>query len=262
MPGNISQFLSHIKEQGIAKTSHFDVTFLPIAAGFPDLNMSELLTLRCESAELPGRQIVTTDNKIYGPIYKVPYQTIYSEMTMTFVDTAKMDIRKFFEQWATLIFNAQKNTIGFVDNIVSDVRIRQYDQSGTPESLNPILTFQLIRAFPININQLSTSWADDAAHKLSVTFFYERYDIISSISEKTYSTIESLKPLASRYSGDVEYPEHEKINDVQINAEAYAEAEVNKNARRTEGTLSSIVTDLKNKVTNSTPIESIRQFLP
>ena len=98
MAGNISDFLSHIKDRGIAKTSHFDVRIWPVDVGFPSPDISQLLTLRCETAELPGRQIVTTDNKIYGPIYKVPYQTLYSEITMTFVDTAELDIRKFFEQ--------------------------------------------------------------------------------------------------------------------------------------------------------------------
>ena len=113
MPGDISKFLSHIRDTGIAKTSHFDVTFSMNASFAGDAGMPEILKLRCESAELPGRQIATTDNKIYGPIYKVPYQTIFAEMTMTFIDTANMDIRVFFEDWANAIFDPNLNEMNY-----------------------------------------------------------------------------------------------------------------------------------------------------
>lgn len=174
MGGNISQFLADINKRGIAKTSHFDVDF-----GLPTKLQGDsaprLLKMRCESAELPGRQIVTTDNKIYGPIYKLPYQTMYADMTMTFVDTADMDIRQFFETWMTFIYDPAENALGWVDDVVTDITVIQYSLGGNADTLDPILKFQLIRAFPTNINQLSVTWGDDAPHRLSVTFFYERY---------------------------------------------------------------------------------------
>lgn len=191
MPGNISQFLADIKKQGVAKSSHFDVEFtLPVILG-ADSEITRTLKFRCESAELPGRQIVTTDNKIYGPIYKVPYQTLYSDMTMTFLDTADMSIRKFFEMWADSIYDASTNTIGYVNDIVADIFVTQYDVDGTPDSLNPSLKFKLIRAFPTNINQLGVTWGDDAFHRLSVTFFYERYTLIDFV-ERESNTVDTL----------------------------------------------------------------------
>jgi|GEM_PF-6091078 len=194
MPGNISEFLADIRERGIAKTSHFDVQLTPpVVVIEPDsTGIAPLLTLRCESAELPGRQIGTTDNRIYGPIYKTPYDSIYAETTFTFVDTAEMDIRKFFERWMNQIFDSETNTIHYIDDIVTDIFVRQYDVSGTTESLNTILQFQLFRAFPTNINQLTTSWGDDAPHKLNVTFFYEYYIIDEKKMQTNFATVNDL----------------------------------------------------------------------
>lgn len=196
MSGNISRFISDINKHGIAKTSHFDVDFnLPLAL-LPDTKTPRILKMRCESAELPGRQIGTTDNRIYGPIYKTPFDSIYAEMTMTFVDTADMAIRTFFETWVDQIFNSETNTISYIDDIVSDIFVTQYDVAGTPDTLNPVISFRLIRAFPVNINQLGVSWGDDAAHKLAVGFFYERYTIVEW-GNQVFSTVDSLKEIAN-----------------------------------------------------------------
>lgn len=177
MGGNISQFLADINKRGIAKTSHFDVDFgLPIK--LQGGTTPRLLKLRCESAELPGRQIATTDNKIYGPIYKLPYHTMYADMSLTFLETADLNIRQFFETWLISIFDAENNTLGWIDDVVSDITVTQYSLGGTADSLTPTLKFKLIRAFPTNVSQLVVSWADDSPHRLDVTMFYERYVIL------------------------------------------------------------------------------------
>ena len=48
---------------------------------------SRYLALQCESAELPGRTTATADVKIYGPTFKVPYQTQYGDTSLTFLCT-------------------------------------------------------------------------------------------------------------------------------------------------------------------------------
>jgi hypothetical protein len=212
MPGNISQFLADIEKRGIAKTSHFDVNFSLPPILLPDTKTPEILTLRCESAELPGRQIVTTDNKIFGPIYKTPYQTMYADITMTFVDTADMHIRMFFEYWMNGIFDPERNNMEYLDSFMGNAKVTQYKLDGDEQGLNKTLQFNLINIFPTNINQLSTSWSDDSPHKLSVTFFYERYEIIE-FGNPVFSTVDSLPQ--PQYM--IEYPENEEFNDIQMN---------------------------------------------
>lgn len=246
MPGNISQFLADIEKRGIAKTSHFDVKFSLPPVLLPDTGTPPILTMRCESAELPGRQIGTTDNRIYGPIYKTPYDSIYSEMTMTFVDTSDMSIRWFFETWMDQIFDSETNNIQYVDNIVSEIRVTQYDIKGTPDSLNEILAFRLIRAFPINVNQLAVTWGDDAPQKLSVTFFYERYVVLQG-ANPSFSTIETIASIGN--GPNQEGLGREIIADAQVRAALQnAQAEANKSARKDIGLFGDVIQSIANKV--------------
>lgn len=245
MPGNISEFLSNIRDKGIAKTSHFDVSFTLPKAISPDTDIPRLLKLRCEAAELPGRQIGTTDNRIYGPIYKTPYESLYSEMTMTFIDTSDMKIRYFFDTWIDRIYNPNTNAIKYIDDIVSDIVVTQYDLEGTPETLNPILKFSLFRSFPVNIDQMTVAWTDDAPHEVVVTFFYERY-ILEKGPNPVFSTVESLpKP-----DYMVEYPEDVKFNDVQMNELQRAQEEANRTQRQDTGLFGNVIRDIANKVKN------------
>lgn len=197
MPGNISQFLAELKKSGIAKASHFDVDFTFPEILLPDTETPRTLKLRCDSAELPGRQIGTLDNRIYGPIYKTPHDSIYAEMTMSFIETADMSLRAFFELWMNQIFDSDTNTIRYIDTFVSDIVVTQYDLSGDQETLNPMMSFRLIRAYPIDVNQLSVAWNDDELHRLIITFFYERYEIQDGATAPIFPTEKTLEPLAA-----------------------------------------------------------------
>ena len=57
-------------------------------------SMSRYLALQCEAAELPGKTFQTADVKVYGPTFKVPYQTQYSDMSLTFLCTNEFYERK------------------------------------------------------------------------------------------------------------------------------------------------------------------------
>lgn len=176
MAGSISDFLASLSKTGVSKTSHFDV--LLTAA---DQDMGRVLAFRCEAAEIPGRQLATIDNKIYGPVYKTPIQSVYAEMTMRFIETARLDIRVFFENWMNSIWDSDKNRLRYPDSWTREIQVIQYDMiANSPKSsnLNKVLTCRLIDAFPININQMPTDWSDDGFHRINVTFAYRKYSLI------------------------------------------------------------------------------------
>ena len=73
--------------------------------------ISRYLSLQCESAELPGKNLVTEDVKIYGPTFKIPYQTQYNEITLTFICTNDFYERKLFERWLEAIMPTDTNNL-------------------------------------------------------------------------------------------------------------------------------------------------------
>ncbi len=206
MSGSITQFLAEFSKTGVARTSHFDV-LIPTKFKVDYVKLpSSLLTFRCEVSELPGRQLLSSDIKIYGPTYKTPYQNVYAETNLTFIETADMDVRVFFERWMDLIIDSTTNRIAYPDDYVQTIEVRQYDVvSESPDApgnggiaggptivkdeegkttrnyketrLRKVLTCTLIDAFPTNINQMTTQWNDDSIHRVQVTFFYRSYTL-------------------------------------------------------------------------------------
>ncbi len=237
-----NQFLSNIKAKGgLAKPSRFQVvlpiptyinnfvgqsileklTNLPatLAAEFQDIlntdirdeqaktanpSLSRYLGLQCESAELPGKTLVTADAKVYGPVYKVPYQTQYNETTLTFVCTNDFYERKLFDRWLESIMPTDTNNLRFAkgenSRYMTNFQVIQYD-----DFVKQIYAVEMIDAFPIGVSSQPLSWSEDGFHRVSVQFTYQRFrtiydsriNIADQVAEKIGGAIGNrlLKPI-------------------------------------------------------------------
>ena len=154
-------------------------------------SISRYLALQCESAELPGRTLETSDVKIYGPSFKVPYRMQYSETTLTFICTNDFYERKLFERWMDAIIPPDTNNPRFPKSnssrYMTNIRIIQYD-----DFVRQIYAIDLIDAFPTGISPQSLSWSDDGFHRLSIQFSYQTY---RSIFEGKYDIGQTLTSL-------------------------------------------------------------------
>jgi hypothetical protein len=142
-------------------------------------SMSRYLALQCESAELPGKTLQTADVKIYGPTFKVPYQTMYSETTLTFLCTNDFYERKLFDRWMEAIMPTDTNNLRFAkgaqSRYLTNVKIIQYD-----EFIKQIYAVELLDAYPIGVAPQTLSWSEDGFHRLSIQFAYQKYRTIYS----------------------------------------------------------------------------------
>jgi hypothetical protein len=138
---------------------------------------SRYLALQCESAELPGKTLATADVKIYGPTFKVPYQTQYGDTSFTFLCTNDFFERKLFDRWTEAIMPSDTNNLRFPKGqstrYMTNIKIIQYD-----EFIKQIYAVELIDAFPIGISPQSLSWSDENFHRLQIQFAYQKYRVI------------------------------------------------------------------------------------
>jgi hypothetical protein len=138
---------------------------------------SRYLALQCESAELPGKTLQTADVKIYGPTFKVPYQTQYGDTSFTFLCTNDFFERKLFDRWTEAIMPSDTNNLRFPKGqstrYMTNIKIIQYD-----EFIKQIYAVELIDAFPIGISPQSLSWSDENFHRLQIQFAYQKYRVI------------------------------------------------------------------------------------
>jgi len=137
-------------------------------------SLSRYLALQCETAELPGRTTATADVKIYGPTFKVPYQTQYTDTTLTFLCTNDFYERKLFDRWMECIHPSDTNNLRFPkgskSRYLTNIKIIQYD-----EFIKKIFAVELIDAFPIGISPQALNWGEEGFHRLSIQFAYQRY---------------------------------------------------------------------------------------
>ena len=137
-------------------------------------SVTRYLALQCESAELPGKTLQTADVKIYGPTFKVPYQTQYNDTSFTFLCTNDFFERKLFDRWMEAIHPSDTNNLRFPKSQSSrymiNIQIIQYD-----EFIKKIYVVELIDAFPIGIAPQTLSWSEDGFHRLSIQFAYQKY---------------------------------------------------------------------------------------
>ena len=213
-------FLSNVRaKDGLAKPSRFEVV-LPIPNSiFSDVStainsafgrqgaqdeqsrtsnssMSRYLALQCESAELPGKTFQTADVKIYGPTFKVPYQTMYGDTTLTFLCTNEFYERKLFDRWMEAIHPTDTNNLrypkGDKSRYLTNIKIIQYD-----DFIKQIYAVELIDAFPVSIAAQPLSWSDDNFHRLSVQFAYQKY---RTIYEGTYDLREAAASIFGSFA--------------------------------------------------------------
>ena len=166
MAGSITNFISSFQND-LARPNRFDVN-IPIPLTLIQYrNISQRLTFRCENANLPGRTISTTDQKIYNIVEKFPNQTTYQDMDMTFIVGGDMAEKQFFDAWLELINPTTNFNFKYKGDYSTSITVNQYDINN-----NLTYTIELIDAYPIAVNQLDLDWSNDGYHKLSVVFAY------------------------------------------------------------------------------------------
>jgi len=172
---NVNTMVSSLNKSGVAKTSHFEV----FIQGGGDISTERELSYRAESVDIPGRSISSVEHKFqnYGPVNKVAYGSIYGDVTVQFIMSQDMREKEYFEIWQDKMVGTgafadgqpQFNTKYF-DNYAGTIEIRQYGSHGNLHSIHT-----LNEAYPLIINPITMSWAEDNAARLGVTFAYKNY---------------------------------------------------------------------------------------
>jgi hypothetical protein len=140
-------------------------------------SLSRYLALQCETAELPGKTLMTHEAKVYGPTFKVPYVSQYGDTNLTFICTNDFYERKLFDRWMEAINPTDTNNLRYAKGektrYMTNIKIVQYD-----DFIKQIFAIELIDAFPIGIAAQPLSWAEDTFHRLTVQFAYQKYRVV------------------------------------------------------------------------------------
>ena len=164
-----------------ARTDLFRVTISPPNnPGLSNfLNSMELMRFTAESAEMPGKNLLSFDHKHYGPINKIPYGVSYVDTTIGFAVNEDQREVEFFNQWHDYIagnsrnhqnFNSKSFEMTYHNDITCNVLIETFSTSGEHTRKQ-----QLIDAYPIIVSPISLGWNQTGRMTLNVTFTYRLY---------------------------------------------------------------------------------------
>lgn len=166
---------------GLSRTNRFEVIITPPAKLAARFNDSYLSSLYVEQATIPSLNLGTKSLKIFGPSYQRPFSSEYGGegISITFHVDRNMKIRKFFEEWMHVIVDPNSFTVGYQEEYIADVFIRQLDEQN-----NVTHEIKLIEAFPRSMNMMELNNSSNSqTHRLNILFAY-RYWVDTEYDKK------------------------------------------------------------------------------
>lgn len=133
------------------------------------------LTYLCDAAELPGKALNTADFRYGGPNAKYPFQTQYTDMTLSFIMRNDMTEKLMFDEWMQIINPTTRYEFEYKDQYATTIDIyamSEYAQSESNLDAKTIYLATLKKAFPLNVNAIPLVWADENVMRLQVQFAF------------------------------------------------------------------------------------------
>jgi len=129
----------------------------------------EEMMYMCDSAEIPGRTLETFPVRYYGPQFKLPNNSAYTDINLNFIVRDTMIEKEKFDQWMQYIHPKNTYDFKFLNQYSCDIDIYQYSEI---QGIGATYQCTLTRAYPIAINPMQTNWAEEGIHRLQVSFSY------------------------------------------------------------------------------------------
>ena len=196
MAFRINDFISHAGKYGeFARADKFDVRIpVPKALIRNQAFTSRELTLQCEAAELPGRNVNMIEYRHHSFTERVPHFNTFGETSLTFYCNNEFAEKKFFDAWIDSMVPIYSGLVKYYqddsyDNLyTSNIVLRQYKLT----SEEPIYRCTLVEAIPTAISPLSLNWSDDSIHRLQVSFAFKlwRTEGVTTVSPELSQSFE------------------------------------------------------------------------
>jgi len=132
---------------------------------------------QCERAELPGKTILTVEDKLYGPVRKIGYGQMFIDTTMTFICTAEgWEEKAYFDNWQNNVVDPELYDASYYNDYTSDIILTTYTEQNISS-----YGIKFREAYPLNVGAINLGWSQNNEYaRLSVTFAYRKWEQITS----------------------------------------------------------------------------------
>ena len=180
---NINSFQEVIaNRQGLQQPNRYAVYIVKPPNVDDTENVINDIPFLVQNVSMPGRAIATSDYKTYGPVTKIARESIYADISMSFILTGDMAIKHFFDGWMNFIQDSQSYDPRYLDEYRGDIYIGQLSQDQDASILydrNGAESFgyaqKIEDAFPTAIGDVTLGFSENNTYgTLQVTFTYRR----------------------------------------------------------------------------------------
>lgn len=199
MAFNIQQFGSQALGYGLIRPSHF-LAAIPVAPKWYS-GSTRFLTYLCSSANMPGSQVITSEERIrgYGPARKVPYDIATTDVTLTFYCDGNGETVAFFDNWIRNIVahgNPSKNDpingasygeVQYPSQYETTLVAYIYNENPgtTGESAVEILKYTMDKAYPVSMSEVQMDWSNgETVQTFTVTFAYHTFYLEKNVAAR------------------------------------------------------------------------------
>lgn len=169
----LKDFIGEIKTGGLARTSRFSVDFsLPSSVqrrSTYGLNLRKIL-LFCDTAQLPGVSLSTTQSRTFGEFRELPYEKLFDNVSLTFYVDTDMSVKSLFDDWIASIQDPETKTFSYYKDYTTDFFIDVYDIKE-----NRRYGITLFEAYPKSIGSVTLDYASKEVMKLQVNMIYRNW---------------------------------------------------------------------------------------
>ena len=189
---SIDTFKSNVMSHGgLAQANRFNIIFKPPQMSLINLDPSNLIanalggnfslkdlindprdiSMLCQTATIPGRQITTFETSDRDAARKIPYGYMDMEVNCTFLLTEDYYMKTIFDNWMQVVFNTSNYHPNYKDKFVTDVRIQQLNKKN-----RPIYGVVLEKAYPVSISDIILDNSAGGASGFTITFAYNKWE--------------------------------------------------------------------------------------
>lgn len=170
---NINDF-KYSLQPGPARPNRYQVHVFPPLAMIAEFgSVARSFSFLCDNATWPGTLIATSEDKIWGPIRKMPYLNTFEDLRFSFICTENMEIRKFFDAWQQKIINRDNFLVSYYDQYAKDARVRIVLLG---QDDNPIHGIICEECFPVEVVSQPLAYEEtDTYLKVEVVMAYRQW---------------------------------------------------------------------------------------
>lgn len=175
---SINEIQARISDHGLTSPNRFIVEFKspPGLIGLFPPGTQERLAIQCEVVALPGKAFSTQENRIWGPLRKLPYQpTFTSSIDITFRVGTDFKERSIFDEWQRLVMSPDTNMFNYYNEYTTGILIHQLDRAD-----ERIYSVELQEAWPETIGSIDlSSAATDTYNRQTISFSYRLWEDVT-----------------------------------------------------------------------------------